>query len=276
MSYESRLRRVVRYIHENPDGDLSLDRLADVAALSRFHFHRVYRTMTGETCAETVRRARTYRASHLLVQTDLSLNEIAARVGYDNTQSFNRAFRAVFAQTPTAFRMSGTPRDLTLTLHPGDAPMTDVTVREIPRTRLASLPHRGPYTAIATAFEQLSATFNARHLWPEVRGMAALYYDDIGAVPAEDLRSAAAFVVDEAFDMPDRIEEAYIDAGRIAVLLHTGPYAGLPQAWDSLYRNWLPVSGETIADAPPFELYLNDPRDTKPEDLRTEICVPLA
>lgn len=276
MSYESRLRRVVRYIHENPDGDLSLDTLADVAALSRFHFHRVYRTMTGETCAETVRRARTYRASHLLVQTGLSLDEIATRVGYDNTQSFNRAFRAVFTQTPTEFRKSGFPRDLTLTLNLGESQMTEVTIRDMPRTRLASLPHRGPYNTIAKAFEQLSATFNARNLWPEVRGLAAIYYDDIGAVPAEDLRSAAAFVVDDAFEMPEGLEEAHISAGRLAVLLHEGPYSGLPHSWDNLYRNWLPVSGETIADAPPFELYLNDPRQTAPEDLRTEICVPLA
>jgi len=192
MSYESRLRRVVRYIHDNPDGDLSLDTLADVAALSRFHFHRVYRAMTGETCAETVRRARTYRASHLLVQTDLPLKEVAARAGYDNIQSFNRAFRAVFAQTPTAFRRSGTPRDLTLTLTLGDTEMTEITTRDMPRTRLATLPHRGPYNTIATAFEQLSATFGARDLWSEVQGMAALYYDDVGAVAEEDLRSAEA------------------------------------------------------------------------------------
>ena len=276
MTYEARLRRVVRYIHENVDGDLSLDTLADIAALSRFHFHRVYRTMTGETCADTVRRARTYRASHLLVQTTLSLDEIASSVGYDNTQSFNRAFRTVFSQTPTVFRKSGTPRDLNLTLKLGDPKMTDVTTREMPGIRLASLPHRGPYNTIAQAFENLSATFNARNLWPEVRGMAAIYYDDIGAVPDEDLHSAAAFVVDEAFEMPEGVEEEFISAGRIGVLLHKGPYAGLPQSWDDLYRIWLPDSGETTADAPPFELYLNDPRDTAPEDLRTEICVPLA
>lgn len=276
MTYEARLRRVVHYIHENTDGDLSLDTLADVAALSRFHFHRVYRTMTGETCADTVRRARTYRASHLLVQTTLSLEEIASRVGYDNTQSFNRAFRTVFAQTPTAFRQSGTPRKLHLTLELGDPRMIDVTIRDMPRTRLASLPHRGPYNTIAKTFEQLSAAFNARNLWPEARGIAAIYYDDIGAVAPAELRSAAAFVVGPSFNMPEGIEEAHIPEGRIAVLLHKGSYAGLPHSWDDLYRNWLPASGETTGDAPPFEIYLNDPRNTAPEDLRTEICVPLA
>lgn len=56
--YERRLMRVLDYIHDNPAGDLSLDALADVAALSRFHFHRVFRAMTGQTVAQAVRRLR--------------------------------------------------------------------------------------------------------------------------------------------------------------------------------------------------------------------------
>ena len=47
-SYEKRLLRVISYIHDNPAGDLSLDTLADVAAMSRFHWHRVFSAMMGE------------------------------------------------------------------------------------------------------------------------------------------------------------------------------------------------------------------------------------
>nr|MCU0854535.1 AraC family transcriptional regulator [Paracoccaceae bacterium] len=49
--YEDRLLRVLDHIAENPAGDLSLDALADVAAMSRFHWHRVFHAMTGETAA---------------------------------------------------------------------------------------------------------------------------------------------------------------------------------------------------------------------------------
>ncbi len=66
---ETRLIRVLDYIHDNPAGDLRLDTLADVAALSRFHFHRVFHAMIGEAAAQTVRRLRMYRASVALVQT---------------------------------------------------------------------------------------------------------------------------------------------------------------------------------------------------------------
>ncbi|MEM9127216.1 MAG: AraC family transcriptional regulator, partial [Pseudomonadota bacterium] len=69
-SYEDRVLRVLAYIHENPAGDLSLDALADVAAMSRFHWHRVFRALTGETCAQAVRRIRLHRAAGWLVRTD--------------------------------------------------------------------------------------------------------------------------------------------------------------------------------------------------------------
>jgi AraC family transcriptional regulator len=91
-SYEDRILRVLSYIHDNPAGDLSLDTLADVAAMSRFHWHRVYRAMTGETCAQAVRRVRLHRGSIWLVQSDRTIDQIATDCGYPNSASFSRAF----------------------------------------------------------------------------------------------------------------------------------------------------------------------------------------
>src|SRR5262245_16154905 len=76
--YEARLLRVLAYIHDNLDGDLSLDRLADVACMSRFHWHRVFRAMTGETLADAVRRIRLSRAANALVSEERPIEEIAA------------------------------------------------------------------------------------------------------------------------------------------------------------------------------------------------------
>jgi AraC family transcriptional regulator len=59
------------------------------------------------------------------------------------------------------------------------------------------------------------------------------------------------------------------------VLEHTGPYATLAGAYDWLYGVWLPQSGEEPRDAPPIELYVNDPRTTPPNDLRTDIRLPV-
>jgi AraC family transcriptional regulator len=60
-SYEQRINRVTDFIYAHLDEELDLDRLADVAAMSRWHWHRVYAGMRGETVAATVRRLRLAR-----------------------------------------------------------------------------------------------------------------------------------------------------------------------------------------------------------------------
>ncbi len=274
--YEKRLRRVIRYMHDNPDGDLSLDRLSDVAAMSRFHWHRVFQAMTGETCAQAARRIRLYRAGHMLVQTKLPVSRIAADVGYDNTDSFARAFRDAYGLTPAAFRKAGRPCASPITIQIGDDDMYPVTIRPQNALRLASLTHRGAYTEISDAFGQLAAVFSSRGLWAQSRGMAGVYFDDPSTVAVADLRSAAGIIVGPEFEMPEDLEELVLPAGDHAILTLEGPYTGLPNAYQYLYGPWLQESGREPADAPSFEIYLNDPTDTAPADLRTEVCLPLA
>lgn len=114
--YERRLQRVVDHIHDHPSGDLSLDALAEVAALSRFHFHRVYTAIVGETAANTVRRMRLHRAAVALVQGTEAVAIIARRVGYPNQISFSRAFAGHYGLSPAAFRNRGELRPFPLQL----------------------------------------------------------------------------------------------------------------------------------------------------------------
>lgn len=67
--YQERLGRVIAYVHDHLDEALDLNRLADVAHLSPFHWHRVYHALYGETLAATVRRLRLQRASGYLANT---------------------------------------------------------------------------------------------------------------------------------------------------------------------------------------------------------------
>ncbi len=273
--YEARIRRVLDHMHDNPEGDLSLDRLADVAAMSRFHWHRVFRAMTGETCAQAARRIRMSRAAGLLVQTKRPVSEIASRSGYANVRSFGRAFAESFGETPAAFRARGELRAPQQILHKGELPMFPVETETHPARRVAAVPHRGPYPEISRAFAALGTILHSRGLVGEARGMVAIFYDDPSAVAKAELRSHAGVVVGDHVSLPDPLEEVRLPAGRHAVMHFRGPYAGLPAAYDTLYGSWLPSSGEEPADAPPFEIYHNTPMDTAPEDLRTDICIPL-
>ena len=273
--YEKRLLRVLDHIHRHPAGDLSLDALADVAAMSRFHWHRVFRAMTGETAAQAVRRLRLFRASVALVQTDLPPSLIARDVGYDNFASFARAFTDHFGQSPTPFRKRGELRPFARLNPPEVIMMFPVTIRLDPERQIIALPHRGLYHEIGLAFEKLSGIMAARGLFANAGRMIAIFYDDPVATPPADLRSHAGFDLSGPAVIAAPLESVRLPGGRHAVLTYTGPYAGLPAAYDQLYSVWLPNSGEEPADSPPFEVYLNSPMDTAPDALMTEICMPL-
>ena len=272
---EKRLLRVLDHIHDNPAGDLSLDALADVAALSRFHFHRVFHASTGETVAQSVRRLRMYRASVALATTNDPLARIAHAVGYPNLASFHRAFAETTSLTPAAFRTRGELRPVPPTFRIGETLMYPVEIRQEPARRLAAMPHKGPYPEISRAFDKLGATFGARGLWADCGHIVGVYYDDPAITPAADLTSHAGLELPESAAIEPPLVEVRLPSGPHAVLTYQGPYSGLPAAYDQLFRNWLPGSGRQSANSPIFEVYLNTPMDTAPEDLITEICLPL-
>lgn len=278
--YEKRLIRVMDHNHDHPDGDLSLDALADVAALNRFHFHRVFHTVIGLTTAQIVRRVRLHRASIAQVTTTDPVARIAGATGYPNLASFTRAFTELYSLPPAAFRKRGELRPpiftfTSSTVRTGEPLMYPVTIRHDPARRLAAMPHKGSYFEIARAFDKLGATLASRGLFAQGGHMVGVYYDDPAAFAAADLASHAGFELPVAAPVAPPLEEVRLAAGPHAVLTYTGPYSGLPAAYDQLYRNWLPTSGRQPADSPMFEVYLNSPLDTAPEALVTEICMPL-
>lgn len=273
--YEKRLLRVFAHIEDNLTGDLSLDVLADVAAMSRFHWHRVFTAMTGETGAQVIRRIRLHRAASLLVHSDATVASVAATVGYANPRSFSKAFTESFGQTPAAFRAEGRLLPALFNATKGDYPVYPIEITTTPGYRLAARPHRGAYTSIGTTFEALSTLASSRNLWPHVRGMVGVYYDDPDAVDEAALRSHGGLAVTEEAEIADPLEEVKIAPGDVAVMHYKGPYAGLAAAYKHLYGVWLPESGKEPSDMPPYEVYLNNPKDTAPEDLLTDVCVPL-
>jgi AraC family transcriptional regulator len=101
---DPRLARVADHVDANLTGDLSLDSLAAVAAMSPFHFARAFRTATGEPPHRFVMRRRVERAKVLLKTTTLPIAEIAFRVGWENPGHFAQAFKAVAGATPGEWR----------------------------------------------------------------------------------------------------------------------------------------------------------------------------
>ena len=140
---------------------------------------------------------------------------------------------------------------------------------------MAALSHIGPYPEISKAYAKLSEILGAQRLWPLAGPMVAVYCDSPATTPADQLRSRAGVVFGPNVALDPPLEVVTLPYGPHAVLRYRGPYSSLSQAYGQLFDHWLPASGRVPAEAAMFEIYLNSPMDTAPEDLLTEICMPL-
>jgi AraC family transcriptional regulator len=148
-------------------------------------------------------------------------------------------------------------------------------IRETPAIKVAALPHRGDYKQIARTFEQLAAIAASMNLFGPSTRSFGIYYDNPATTAPDALRSDACLTVPEDWSASGQLELREIRGGRNAVTLHVGPYPELGETYKWLYRAWLPQSGEALANGPIVEEYLNDARTVPPNDLRTEIWLPL-
>jgi AraC family transcriptional regulator len=265
LDYGGRLERVLAYLADNLDRELDLDRLAEVACFSPFHFHRVFHALQGETVAESVRRMRLHRAAIELIEEETPIARIAARAGYGSQAAFTRAFRSAYGAPPAAYRASA----------PAGFERASVVVREDAAVELVALRLEGDYERIGATFERLNALATGRGWVGPATRYFGVYYHDPAGTPAADLRSDACLTAPPGFAGEGELRPLTLSGGRHAVLLHVGPYAELHRAYTWLYREWLPPSGEEPANRPCVEEYLNNPRQVPPSELRTEIWLPL-
>ncbi|MFZ6872008.1 AraC family transcriptional regulator [Undibacterium sp. Di27W] len=278
ISYERRLSRVTNYLHTHLDEDLDLNKLADIACMSPYHWHRIYRAIHGESVVATVKRLRLQRAATLLARSDMTIDKIAEFSGYPNLQSFTRIFASVYGQPPARYRKEGShqqiplPDELSADLH------FPVSITSIDPVQLLSIDNTGSYMSISKTFDILVGCAASRQLFREDTRWIGIYYDDAMTVDEDKLRSKACIsapqpLPEQALQAPLSLTE--LRGGKYAVLTYKGPYSDMQPVYRWFFGVWLPASGQEIDDAPPFEEYLNNPRDTAPADLLSNIYMPL-
>ena len=102
---EERIVEIMGYIQEHY-ADVSLDMLADRFGLSKPYLSKYVKSKAGITFQEAVKEARMKKARTLLKETSQSVESIAAMVGYENVEHFNRLFKKAYNMTPTRFRQT--------------------------------------------------------------------------------------------------------------------------------------------------------------------------
>jgi AraC-like DNA-binding protein len=92
------------FIHEHSDEELSLTKVAKFVNISPNHLSDKFKEVTGLNFVDYIARTRTERARELLQNSNLRISEIAFAVGFQSLSQFNRVFRTLTGQSPSAYR----------------------------------------------------------------------------------------------------------------------------------------------------------------------------
>ena len=274
--YVDRVNRAIDYIVGNLDRQLRLEDVAVEACFSPFHFHRVFKSLVGETLNQFVKRLRLERAlGQMLHDPGRSLTEVALDCGFSSSSNFSRSFKQHFGLPPSVFDLDTFRRsrrkEFEDALSPPDARHLleglpsgenpdgfEVVMRELQARTVAYIRVLDPYqgTGVVEAAERLVA-------WAERRNFAdgqwlGYMWEDPEIVAHEDCRYDVAVEVDHIlrdgevgrFEFPPMLVAQIEIRGGIDLEM---------RALDWLYKTWLPSSGYAPEDQPCFEAWIGRP-----------------
>ena len=311
--YIARINRVIDYIEGHIDEELRLETLARIANFSAFHFHRIFASMMGETLNQFVNRVRLGRARASLIQNPKkSVTEIAFDCGFASSASFARAFKEMygmsasqwrhgdrkirkldsnFAQMVSSYReaFEATPMYIDpvtqkhtwrITMKNQNNLKAEVRIEELPSWHVAYVRHIGPYAGDEQLFERLwgkLCTWAApRDLMGQEDGkFLSVYYDDPDLTEESKLRVDVCMTVPADTQVDGEIGKMKLPGGKYAMAKFEIDATQFRDAWAAVYAGWFPDSGYQPDDRPPFELYLNDPKQHPEGKHIVEICAPV-
>lgn len=259
----------------------SLDELAAVAHLSPFHFHRVWRALTGEPLGGTVARLRLARALQLLGDAEAGVAGVALAVGYDTPQALARAMRERLDASPSELRDDPARRAALLARlgRPirtvGDPLPLQVEVVSLEPFEVVALRNRGAFADLDQAYGALFEWAASAGLVERIVGLHGIPWGDHRDVAPEALAFDCAIRLDTAAAPDAPLRREWLEGGLFARLRHVGPYEGLEDAVDGVLADWLPDSGHALRDAPIRYDFLDDPETVPAPLLRADILAPL-
>ena len=276
------MNKVVQHIENNLSAGVNVSELAKLACYSEFHFHRLFRSYVGESVYAYRKRLLLERAIKLLLYTSDNITDIAFKSGYDNQASFNKAFKKLYSYTPSQVRKQSVviqPLKIELrqnmTIKPEIKTLKDIIV--ISAREVGSYPEAAP----KAWGRVMKFAYGNRLMNKDVRSIG-ISHDDPSVTAPEQIRYDACVDIDadlknNTFKNNDNLEKKTIAGGKYAMFLHKGSYENFAQTYSYIFNEWLPESDYQVSDDKTcFEIYLNrDPRKTKPENLKTEIYIPL-
>ena len=274
--YVQRINKVVAYINNHLDETLDLKTLANEAALSDFHFHRIFKALKGEAIGGYITRLRLEATARLLRYTALTIEEIAFNIGYETTASLSKAFKKQYGISPTEYRTNKDTYIMKKEIINLDLALKAPKIVTLKPKNLIYVALTGAYGSLdyGKAYEQLWAVIKAQKLFTKGIESICISYDDPKITEGSLQRSDVCLAIHKPATPQEEVSCKTLAGGKYAVFFYQGSYENLSQVYDTAVR-WVIDHQYTLREEPFFEKYLNDARRTPKEKLKTEIYIPI-
>lgn len=292
LDYRKPVFKAMDYISHHLDDNPGLDEVAAAAAISTFHFHRIFKTMVGETIAGFTRRLRMERAARrLLASPQCDITTLALAAGFSSSQNFAKAFRLHFAMSPSEYRQQQggnwkskigndpLPFDTydglvmhPVTEHPGL--LQGASVRQMPARRVAYMRRLGPYgkETCEQAHRDLLALFASDEAMTPA-GTLSLYWDIPDITDETRCRTDVCIELGPEIPAGRQLTTQTIAAGPYAVCQFIARGDQLVACWETAFR-WVVGQGLNCDARPCYEQY-HAGTDPDREHYVFDICIPL-
>jgi len=293
--YAHRINRVFEFIDKNLESDLSLNTVSEIAFFSPFHFHRVFRFITGETLNEYVTRQRIEKSASDLLHKTITTTAIAHRYGFSDNSSYSRVFKKYFGVSPTEFIKQNPNRHSKIrqlnskngqqypdyekylciidNLKNWIQMNAKIKVIEMGKMNVAYVSCVGPEN-LASAYGRLIQWATPQGVMNSQTKMITIYHDSFKITEASKVRMSASVVVNKTVEARGEVGLASIETGKFIVGSFTIGLDEFEKSWTGLFL-WMNENGYKKADREPFEIYHNNFMDHPERKAIVDFCIPI-
>ncbi len=252
------LLRALVYIDEHLDEPLQLERVAKLAYISPFYFHRLFHAYVGKTLAEYVTDLRLQRAQEHLSYSDKPITEIALDLGYQTPSSFTKVFNQVLGTSPREYRKKMQP--LLELMIARTSPTKEQ--KEMLRPKYVTR-REMPVLFVRRVGDYIVTPLDAYKALTQFLEESSIKKDDIGSFYSMGLDDPQ--IVERSkcrFDMCVRVHvdlkpkgevgQKILPGGRYVLFIHRGHYSKIEDSLRAIFRCWYPSSHLELGDAPPI------------------------
>ena len=292
-----RIRKVLNHIDQNLQDDLSLEKLAEIATYSPFHFHRIFRVVTSETLQEYITRKRLEKSAMMLaLKKNTSLEKIYTQFGFKSNANFSKTFKKYHGISPTEFRKNSPEKFSKITQNVSKIGQKEVVfeqylynlnlienfmeenakieVKEMPEIHLASVLSIGVQN-IENSYNKLINWAIPKNLFPrENVKMITVYHDSFKVTAPDKVRIHACMLLDEPIKTDGEISPETLPKGKYIVGSFCIEINKFEKAWNGLFL-WMKENGYEFRRSNPYEIYHNNFKEHPQKKCIVDFCIPI-